>query len=80
MTDWQGDLVIRGMGEELLDRLPNDAIFGPQKTDWGSRDEPLAHQWSRRHSAFHGTVTWAPMIDPEWLKLESLKMVLAASS
>ena len=27
MTDWQGDLVIRGMGEELLDRLPDDAIF-----------------------------------------------------
>ena len=78
MTDWQGDLVIRGMGEELLDRLPDDAIFGPQKADWGSRDETLAHEWSRRHSAFHGTVTWAPMIDPEWLKLESLKMVLGA--
>ena len=22
MTDWQGDLLIRGLGEELLDRLP----------------------------------------------------------
>ena len=79
MTDWQGDLVIRGMAEELLDRLPDDAIFGPSKADWGSRDEALAHEWSRRHSAFHGTVTWAPMIDPEWLKLESLKMVLDAN-
>ena len=69
MSDWQGDLVIRGMAEELLDRLPDDAIFGPSKDQWGSRDESLAHQWSRRHSAFHGTVTWAPMIDPEWLKL-----------
>jgi hypothetical protein len=78
MSDWQGDLVIRGMAEELLDRLPDDAIFGPSKDQWGSRDEGLAHQWSRRHSAFHGTVTWAPMIDPEWLKLESLKMVLGA--
>lgn len=77
MSDWHGDLVIRGMAEELLDRLPDDAIFGPSKDQWGSRDESLAHQWSRRHSAFHGTVTWAPMIDPEWLKLESLKMVLA---
>ena len=28
MTDWQGDLVIRGMGEELLDRLPDDASSG----------------------------------------------------
>ena len=77
MSDWHGDLVIRGMAEELLNRLPDDAIFGPSKDQWGSRDESLAHQWSRRHSAFHGTVTWAPMIDPEWLKLESLKMVLA---
>jgi len=79
MSDWQGELVIRGMAEELLDRLPDDAIFGPSRADWGSRDEALAHEWSRRHSAFHGTVTWAPMIDPEWLKLESLKMVLGAN-
>ena len=68
MTDWQGDLVIRGMGEELLDRLPDDAIFD-LKSGLGSRDETLAHEWSRRHSAFAGTVTWAPMIDPEWLSL-----------
>ena len=78
MTDWQGDLLIRGLGEELLDRLPEDAILGPTREQWGSRDEQLAHQWTRRYSAFHGTVTWAPMIDPEWLKLESLKMVLGA--
>lgn len=78
MSDWEGDLMIRGVAEELLDRLPNDAILGPTKDQWGSRDEHLSHEWTRRHSAFHGTVTWAPMIDPEWLKLESLNMVLGA--
>lgn len=78
MTDWNGDHLIRGLAEELLDRLPNDAILGPPKKDWGSRDESLAHHWGQRHSAFHGTVTWAPMIDPEWLKLASLDMVREA--
>jgi hypothetical protein len=78
MTDWNGDLLIRGMAEELLDRLPADAIYGPAKSDWGSRDEALAHRWRQRHSAFHGTVTWAPMTDPEWLKLTSLTMVREA--
>ncbi len=78
MTDWQGDLMIRGVAEELIDRLPKDAVLGPSRDQWGSRDDDLAHEWTRRHSAFHGTVTWAPMIDPEWLKLEKLKMVLDA--
>lgn len=78
MTDWNGELVIRGLAEELLDRLPKDAINGPAPDQWGSREEALAHEWARRHSAFHGTVTYAPMIDPEWLKLEKLNMVLDA--
>src|SRR5215204_1919962 len=28
MTDWQGQLVIRGFAEELFDRLPADAVAG----------------------------------------------------
>jgi hypothetical protein len=79
MTNWNGELLIRGVAEEMLDRLPKDAIHGPSKDLWGSRDEAQARQWARRHSAFHGTVTHAPMIDPEWLKLESLNMVLGAN-
>ena len=79
MTNWNGELLIRGVAEEMLDRLPKDAIYGPSKDQWGSRDEEEARQWARRHSAFHGTVTHAPMIDPEWLKLESLNMVLGAN-
>ncbi len=75
MTDWDGNLLIRGLGEELLDRLPGDAILGPRRQDWGSRDDALAHRWAQRHSAFHGTVTYAPMTDPEQLKLASLTMV-----
>ena len=29
MTDWSGQHVIRGIAEELMDRLPKDAIQGP---------------------------------------------------
>ena len=38
MTDWQGRQVIRGFAEEVLDRLPADAIAGPGREEWGSRD------------------------------------------
>jgi len=78
MSDWDGTHLIRGLAEELLDRLPSDAIKGPPRDQWGSRDEDTVFQWARRHSAFHGTVTWAPMVDPEWLKMTSLDMVADA--
>jgi hypothetical protein len=75
MSGWDGDPLIRGLGEEMLDRLPADAIKGPQRVDWGSREEAAVAQWAPRHSAFHGIVTWAPMTDPEMLKLAALNMV-----
>jgi hypothetical protein len=78
MTDWDGNMVIRGLGEELLDRLPRDAIKGPPRGDWGSREDVAVAEWAPRASAHHGVVTWAPMIDPEWLKLASFNMVTDA--
>lgn len=78
MSDWDGKLVIRGLAEELLDRLPTDAIKGPAPELWGSREEGPVSEWAPRASAHHGAVTWAPMIDPEWLKLASLAMVQEA--
>ena len=36
MTDWNGELLIRGVGEEMLDRLPDDAIYGPPPEQSGS--------------------------------------------
>src|SRR6185295_2476726 len=38
MTDWDGREVIRGFAEEILDRLPRDAIAGPGREEWGSRE------------------------------------------
>lgn len=71
MTDWDGNLVLRGFCEEVLDRLPADAILGPDRDLWGQRDERHVDYWSNRFSAHHGIVTWAPMIDPEQLKIAS---------
>lgn len=73
MTDWSGKHVIRGFAERILDQLPPDAIAGPPKEIWGSRDEATARWWALRTSAYHGIVTYAPTIDPEWLKLRMME-------
>jgi hypothetical protein len=78
MTDWDGRPVIRGFAEDLLDRFPREAVAGPERADWGSRDPALAAYWGQRTSAFHGIVSWAPTIDPERLKLISQEMLLAS--
>ena len=78
MSDWTGRHVIQGVAAELLDRLPKGALTGPPHSDWGSRDVATAAYWSLRSSAFHGIVTHAPTLDPEWLKSVSLDMLLAA--
>ena len=78
MTDWEGRKVIKGFAEEVLDRLPEEGIAGPDETLWGVRDPNLAKYWRLRTSAFHGIVTWAPTIDPERLKLTSQEMLIDA--
>jgi hypothetical protein len=76
MTDWGGQQVIRGFAEEILDRLPADAVAGPAPEEWGSRDAARAAHWSQRTAAYHGVVTWSPTVDPERLKLASQEIVL----
>ncbi|WP_439498185.1 FAD-dependent oxidoreductase [Bosea sp. (in: a-proteobacteria)] len=78
MTDWNGTHVIRGFAEELLSRLTRDMIAGPSPAEWGSKDPERVAHWALRTAAFNGTVTHSPTLDPEWLKAESLAMVLEA--
>jgi 2-polyprenyl-6-methoxyphenol hydroxylase-like FAD-dependent oxidoreductase len=80
MTDWEGRLVIRGFAEEVLDRLPAEAVAGPAREEWGSRDPARAAHWSLRTAAWHGVVTWSPTVCPEWLKLVSQDMVLESKA
>ena len=75
MSDWSGRHIIRGIANELMERLPKDAIQGPQRIDWGSKDAATAAYWAQRTAAYHGIVTWSPTIDPEALKTLSMQMV-----
>ena len=68
--------MITGFGSEILDRLPADAVAGAPPEQWGSTDPEAVAHWGERLSAFRDTVTRSPMIDPEWLKHESLEMLL----
>ncbi|WP_309086162.1 FAD-dependent oxidoreductase [Chelativorans sp.] len=78
MTDWSGRHVIRGIAEELLSRLDSSKIAGPSRAEWGSHDPDKVAYWSLRTAAYHNTVTHSPTLDPEWLKAESLALVLEA--
>ncbi|MBV9941619.1 MAG: FAD-dependent oxidoreductase [Solirubrobacterales bacterium] len=78
MTDWTGRLVIAGIGQELLERLPEDAVAGAPTTLWGSTDSDDVAYWRERQGAFRDTVTWSPMIDPEWPKYLSAEMLIEA--
>jgi len=76
MTDWDGNLVIRGFAEEVIDRLPADAIAGPPADAWGSRDPSTSAFWAQRTASYHGVVTWSPTLDPERLKLLSQELAI----
>jgi hypothetical protein len=78
MTDWSGRHIIRGIAEELMDRLPKNAIAGPPRAAWGAKDADTAAYWAQRTAAYHGIVTWSPTIDPEALKTLSMQMVAQA--
>jgi len=80
MSDWEGKHVIRGFAQELFERLPADAVAGPAREEWGSRDPARAAHWSQRTAAYHGVVTWSPTIDPERLKLLSQELVLESKA
>ena len=78
MTDWSEQQVITGIGSELLERLPDEAIAGAPEELWGSTDEEPAAHWRERQGAFRGVVTRSPMIDPEWLNLVSAELLAEA--
>jgi hypothetical protein len=77
MTDWSGRQVIAGFANDLLDRLPGDAILGPPAKLWGSKVPQEVEYWRERSSAHQGTVTWAPTVDPEMFKLAYQDLIVS---
>jgi len=78
MNDWDGNLVVAGIGAEMMERCGPEATLGPPKELWGSKDPVQAAYWSQRTSALRGVVQWSPTIDPETMKLVSNDMVREA--
>ena len=69
MTDWDGNLLVAGVGAELIDRCGPDATLGPMPEIWGSKNAVEAAYWRVRTAALRDTVQWSPTLDPEVLKL-----------
>ncbi|GAC1326407.1 MAG: FAD-dependent oxidoreductase [Chloroflexota bacterium] len=76
MTDWHGQQVIQGFAVDILNRMPQEGVAGAPREQWGSKDPALNAYWRNRLGSYRDTVTWSPVIDPEWLKLESLRLAL----
>jgi len=76
MSDWTGKQVIAGFACDVFDRLPKEAVQGPPRADWGSKDVATAAYWAERTAAYKGIVTWSPTLDPEALKSLSMDMVV----
>ena len=77
MSDWSGRQVIGGFANDVLDRMPPEALLGPESQLWGSDDPDLVAYWKERTAAFNGVVTWSPTIDAEMLKIAHQDEVLA---
>jgi hypothetical protein len=69
MTDWDGELVVAGVGAELIERCGPDATLGPGPDMWGSDDPVQAAYWRVRTAALRDIVHWSPTVDPEVLEL-----------
>lgn len=76
LTDWSGEQIIAGFANEVLDRMPREALLGPPDELWGSTDPHLVEYWQDRSCAFNGTVTFSPTVDAEALKTASQELLL----
>jgi hypothetical protein len=78
MADWNGDLVVAGIGKDLVDRCGPEATIGPPQYLWGSKEVTAAAYWRVRTAGLNGTVQWSPTVDPEVLKLVTHDIVREA--
>ena len=71
LDDGKGNLVIKGVVEELVERLKKiNGIIGPEKDIWGSSDIDQITHW-RQWAGTGGEdkiIRYSPVVDPELMK------------
>jgi hypothetical protein len=78
MGNDEGEQVVRGIAQELVDRLEAmDAVIYPPKEVWGSSDPRAVRKW--RHIGAvgpqSGRVRYSPTVDPEYLKIVGARLL-----
>lgn len=81
LDDGKGNMVIRGLVEEMIERLRKyDGIIEQPKETWGSSDQQEILKW-RRWGATGGedkVVRYSPVVDPEMMKVAANDMAIEA--
>ena len=78
MTDWSGRSGDHRHRPGAARSASRTAVAGAPRALWGSTDADAVAYWRERQGAFRDTVTWSPMIDPEWLKYLSAELLIEA--
>lgn len=78
MGNDEGEQVVRGLAQEVVDRLDQmGAVIYPPRDAWGSRAPAEVNTW--RHIGAVGPksrrVKYSPIVDPEYLKLLGARML-----
>lgn len=79
MTDWEGQKIVTGYADELLARMPDDAVVSPPEEAWGSQDPETLDRWRAYNAVLHETVMRTPVVDPEMLKMAYSDLLLERS-
>lgn len=83
LDDGDGNQVVFGRCQELVDRLPADALYHPPAGEWGSPDDALvAHyrRWGLVWGKEPHRVRYSVAFDPEAFKLVADDMVTGAGA
>jgi hypothetical protein len=77
MSDDTGRHVIRGIAQEMVDRLDEmGGVVYPPKEAWGSDDLRVLRQWKRWGAAAGGKhVRYSPVVNPELFKVLGNRML-----
>lgn len=71
MSDDRGLQVIRGIAQEIIEKLDKmNAVVYPPQSAWGSEDPKLVKQWTKWAGAVLGErISYSSTIHPEYLKI-----------